>query len=105
MPPERHRIRLVDDDPSRVGLCRDVLEAAGYDTCVDATSASTEGVAAFLVAEHLIEQVREQAPSELIVLTADPGEHLADERALAWLNVPVEPGALLRAVEDVLDTR
>ena len=104
VPPDRHCIRVVDDDPNRVGLCRDVLEAAGYDTRVQTTSDSVGSAGVFLVAEHLIEQVSEQAPAEVIALTTDPGEHLGDVRALTWLRVPVEPDALLRAVEDVLDT-
>lgn len=106
------RILIADDDDDRAALCRQLLLAQGYDVevIVGSGSPTTSSAAAsgpivvVLVAEHLLDIVRERLDAPLIVFSPEPGDHLDDERASVWVNTPVEPTALLRAVEDLLDT-
>lgn len=104
------RILIADDDHDRATLCRQLLLVQGYDVEVivrsrsSSSAAASEPIGAVLVAENLLEIVRERVDAPLIVLTPEPGDHLDDERASVWVNTPVEPTALLRAVEDLLDT-
>lgn len=116
----RRRLLIVDDDPVILELYRELLAGAGFETACaeDAAAAVTlfqEFHPALVILDvdmpagggrKVFERLRLQlaSPAPVLFSTASPEavSDLLKNRSVAVLKKPVQPGALLKAVRELL---